>query len=84
MRQDDADLSVRLATSIRNAFEQEDEPMIEAQQQEIGGVDLMSLHPVLLGPDGPAVRARRLLASLIEAESSGRTGQTAARRAEVA
>lgn len=52
-----------------DAFRYEDEPMIEAQQRSMGATsDLMSLKPVLLGVDAAPVRARRLLAKLIDAE----------------
>ena len=44
--------------------------MIEACQRNMGTTDLMSLKPVLLQTDGPAVRARRILDSLIEKQES--------------
>jgi vanillate O-demethylase monooxygenase subunit len=63
-----ADVSAQMAAGIDAAFRNEDEPMIEACQQRMGTTDLMSLKPVLLVTDGPAVRARRILAQKIEAE----------------
>jgi phenylpropionate dioxygenase-like ring-hydroxylating dioxygenase large terminal subunit len=51
-----------------NVFRSEDKPMLEAQQSRIGEHDFWSLKPVLLAPDAGAVRARRKLAALIEAE----------------
>ncbi|OPA90917.1 vanillate monooxygenase [Pseudomonas fluorescens] len=49
-------------------FSEEDMPMLEAQQQEIGDRDFWSLNPVLLPSDGGAVRARRVLDRLIKEE----------------
>lgn len=52
---------------VNNAFVNEDEPMISSIQQNIGeGTDLMSMNPVLLHTDGSAIRARRVLAQLID------------------
>ena len=55
---------------IVNAFKLEDKPMLEAQQQRIGTSDFWSLKPVLLPGDAGAVRVRRKLRALIEAEAS--------------
>jgi hypothetical protein len=54
---------------IEHVFRHEDKPMLEAQQRRIGDQDFWSLRPVLLAPDAGAVRARRKLAALIEAEA---------------
>jgi len=62
--------ALRLA-SLRQAFDTQDKPMIEAVQRNMGTTDLDALGPVLLGVDGGAVRARRVLAGLIAAEGSG-------------
>jgi phenylpropionate dioxygenase-like ring-hydroxylating dioxygenase large terminal subunit len=51
------------------AFEVEDEPMIEAQQAEIGpDRDFMAMRPMLLGPDAAATQARLILDKLIADE----------------
>ncbi len=63
-----AEVSAQMAGGIDAAFRQEDEPMIEACQRRMGGTDLISLKPVLLVTDGPAMRARRILSQRIEAE----------------
>ena len=54
----------------RIGFGEEDRPMLEAQQRAIGNAELMSLKPVLLPTDAGAVRARRVLASKIAAETA--------------
>ncbi len=43
--------------------------MLEAQQQAVGDVDLLSLEPVLLAGDAGAVHARRVLQRLIDLEA---------------
>ena len=53
---------------LRGPFEQEDLPMLEAQQRALGEQDFWSLKPVLLPGDIAAVRARRVLSALIKAE----------------
>jgi vanillate O-demethylase monooxygenase subunit len=53
------------------AFNEQDKPMIEAQQRVLGERDLMSMRPVLLGADAGAVRIRRLLRKLIDDEAAG-------------
>jgi phenylpropionate dioxygenase-like ring-hydroxylating dioxygenase large terminal subunit len=71
MKLDDRDLTERLRIALNRVFVEEDKPIVEAQQQEMGNeTDIMALHPVLLNPDIPATRARRILARLIEEESA--------------
>jgi vanillate O-demethylase monooxygenase subunit len=55
---------------INHAFEHEDEAMMAECYALMGTADLMSLKPVLLPGDGPALRTRRILARRIEAEIS--------------
>ncbi|MEO0033567.1 MAG: hypothetical protein RIS94_3325 [Pseudomonadota bacterium] len=56
---------------LRNAFHNEDEPMIEAQQAMMGSeTDIMALDPVLLKSDGAPVAARRALYALIAREQA--------------
>lgn len=57
----DAQMSAAIAQGIDAAFRNEDERMIEACQRNMGTTDLMSLKPLLLQTDGPAMRARRVL-----------------------
>lgn len=66
---DDDELTDWIQATTERAFMLEDEPMIEAQQDNLGpGADMASLHPVYLAPDLAPVKARRILARLIEAE----------------
>jgi vanillate O-demethylase monooxygenase subunit len=55
----------------RQAFEEEDEPMIAACQQQMGTPDLLSLRPVLLATDAATMKARRHLQGLIAQEQGG-------------
>lgn len=64
----DAELSELLAKGVDAAFKNEDQPMIEDCQALMGTTDLMSLKPVLLQTDAPAIRARRVLSALIAHE----------------
>lgn len=59
----DTALDARIRALGIQAFAGEDKPVIEAQQENIGGADIMALHPALLAPDAAAVRARRVLAA---------------------
>jgi vanillate O-demethylase monooxygenase subunit len=65
---DDEALDTEIIQGVTYAFEQQDKPIVEAQQANIGDCDLMSLRPVLLSSDAAAVRARRVLAKLVEHE----------------
>lgn len=71
---DNPELSARLTHDINAVFRDEDERMIVACAEMMGTNDLFSLKPVLLPGDAPAVRARRVLASLIDKEQ--RTSKT--------
>jgi len=53
----------------KNAFENEDRPMLEPQQELVGSGDLMALKPVLLVNDAGSVRVRRLLARMMGEEA---------------
>jgi vanillate O-demethylase monooxygenase subunit len=62
------EVSHLMTQAIMHAFQAEDEPIIEAIQENMGTTDLMSLKPVLLSGDGASVRARRIIESLIKDE----------------
>jgi len=66
---DDSETTEQVKEWQRIAFQEEDKPMLEAQQASIGTVDnLLSLKPVLLSSDTGAVRIRRRLQEKIKAE----------------
>jgi len=58
--------------SLRQAFDTQDKPMIEAVQQNMRTTDLDSLRPVVLATDGGPVRARRVLKQLISQTAHAR------------
>jgi phenylpropionate dioxygenase-like ring-hydroxylating dioxygenase large terminal subunit len=64
------EMASQATEAIRGPFENEDLPMLEAQQQMIGNVDFRSLRPVLLAGDVGGGRARRVLEKLIAAEEA--------------
>lgn len=79
---DDVELTNWIQATTERAFADEDEPMIEAQQENIGpGVDIASLRPVYLSPDLAPAKARRILARLIEAERAAAPAVRSAARA---
>lgn len=69
-RSDDAEYTNAMEQAVRYGFEVEDKPMIEAQQEALGGCDFMSLRPALLGIDNASTRARRLYDRALAAEAS--------------
>ena len=67
----DAELNAKIAAAREHIFGTEDKPMIEMVQERMGDADFWSLKPLLLPIDSAAVRVRRRLAKLLEAEQSG-------------
>lgn len=67
---DDAVFNAAKLEGMMQAFSMEDKPLIAAVQEEMGTNDLWSLKPVLLSSDAGAIRARRRLKALIEAEQA--------------
>lgn len=67
---DDLALTETIRTMVRQAFEQEDKPILELQQINLGTVDLMDQPMALLRIDAGAVRARRVLDRLIAQEAA--------------
>lgn len=68
---DDAELAETLSRLRRFAFEEQDRPMVEAQQRaydRAGGPD--AIKPVMLSIDRGPLRARQILAELVAAEQS--------------
>ncbi|WP_176598086.1 MULTISPECIES: aromatic ring-hydroxylating dioxygenase subunit alpha [Sphingobium] len=62
------DIARKQTEALRIPFEEEDLPVLEAQQAMIGDAHFDSLRPVLLPGDAGGVRARRVLARMIAAE----------------
>ena len=74
---DDAEVSEQLSALRRYAFDEQDRPILEAQQRAYdlaGGPD--SLRPVMLSIDAAPLRARRVLAKIIEIENQDAKTQT--------
>jgi vanillate O-demethylase monooxygenase subunit len=68
-RQDEPEVDQAMLDFFDMAFAQQDEPMIEAVQANMGAVsDIHELNPILLPTDAAPVSARRMLAALIEKE----------------
>lgn len=66
---DDAEISAQLSALRRFAFDEQDRPILEAQQRAYdlaGGPD--SLRPVMLSIDAAPLRARRVLAKIVAGE----------------
>lgn len=71
-RQDEPEVDRMMLDFFEHAFAEQDEPMIEMVQQNMGAVsDINELGPILLATDAAPVSARRMLAALIEAERNG-------------
>jgi phenylpropionate dioxygenase-like ring-hydroxylating dioxygenase large terminal subunit len=69
MKRDDAEAGRRFFEALDLAFRDQDEPMIEALQRNMGTTtDLDDLDPILLRTDSAPVMARRTLKRLIAAE----------------
>ena len=68
-RVDDPEEDRRIEEWQRVGFGIQDKPMIEAVQRMMGNEELMALKPVLLSVDTAAVRARRVLQSMRDAEA---------------
>jgi phenylpropionate dioxygenase-like ring-hydroxylating dioxygenase large terminal subunit len=67
---DDGVYNTALAEGLRHAFEREDKPMIEAQQQRLGERELFDLQPRLMGIDAGSSRARHIYDRLLAAEAA--------------
>lgn len=66
----DPQINAQTRPIVEYAFRQQDKPMLEAQQKNIGTAEFWSLQPVLLPADAGAVRVRRKLQQLIAQEQS--------------
>jgi vanillate O-demethylase monooxygenase subunit len=73
---DDAEVADQLSALRRYAFDEQDRPILEAQQRAYdlaGGPD--SLRPVMLSIDAAPLRARRVLARIVEIENQDAESQ---------
>lgn len=68
LEKDSEQVDQAILAGFSNAFVNEDEPMIKAVQERMGGIDLFALDPAFLPMDEANVRARRELARLIHQE----------------
>jgi len=64
----DAELTKATGEGSTYAFENEDRPVLEAQQRAAGDRDLMSCDPVLISNDAASGRVRRIIERRIKAE----------------
>jgi len=67
---DNEELNAKVRHWQAVGFHEQDHPMIESVQRNMGETDLLAMSPVLLAPDAGAVRVRRVLAKLIEDEQA--------------
>lgn len=65
---EDGDYNVKKIQAMHAAFENEDGPVIQAVQDEMGTTDFFSLDPVLMSNDVAPVKVRKLLGRLIAQE----------------
>jgi phenylpropionate dioxygenase-like ring-hydroxylating dioxygenase large terminal subunit len=69
-RVDDTAYHEQLATTLVDAFSNQDQPMIEAQQRRMARQSFMAKKPALLSIDVAAARARRIYDRLLLSEQS--------------
>jgi vanillate O-demethylase monooxygenase subunit len=65
-----ADEAAEFSRLRRYAFEMQDKPILDAQQEALGGQDFWAMKPVLLTIDAGPVRMRRALERLLKAEAT--------------
>lgn len=63
---DNTEVDAKIREWQRVGFKEQDQPMLEDVQRNMGTTDLMSLNPVILQPDNLAMRARRVIARLLQ------------------
>ncbi len=75
-RLDDEEFDRQIRAGTEYAFVEQDEKMLRAIQEQVGGTDFWSRRPMLLHADQGPVRVRRALESLIAAESEPQRAAT--------
>lgn len=78
----DESISRAMAEIVRRAFVDEDEPMVRAVQQAMGGREFFALEPAILESDVAGITARRTLAKLIREETKAPDAAAASVAAE--
>lgn len=66
--EDNAEYNAVKIAGMHAAFEDEDGPLVQAVQREMGEADFFSLNPVLISNDVAPVKVRKLLDRMIKAE----------------
>lgn len=69
--------AARFAELRRYAFQEQDKPILDAQQKALGDADFWAMKPVLLSVDAGPVRMRRAIERLLDAEQAGHADGTA-------
>lgn len=76
---DNADMTKSIAATMKNVFETQDGPMVEAQQRDMGtSTDFLDHKPLILQADAAGVLARRIMKQKIRAECNVAEVQEAA------
>ena len=64
--------TIGTAATMKNVFETQDGPMIEAQQRDMGtSTDFLNHKPIILKADAAGVLARRIMQQKLRAEAVG-------------
>lgn len=80
----DAESDKKLAALRRIAFEDQDRPIINAQQAALGDADFWDMKPVLLSVDVGPIRMRRMIERLLKEEEEKRAKPQEAARIPIA
>lgn len=76
--EEDAEYNAMKIAAMHDAFENEDGPILIACQRAMGDADFFAMNPVLMSNDLAAVKMRRVLQRLIDAERTAPCEQLAA------
>ena len=69
---DNEQFTLGTAATMKNVFETQDGPMVEAQQRDMGeSTDFLDHKPIILTADAAGVLARRIMQQKIRAEQTG-------------
>ncbi|MFM9972019.1 MAG: Rieske 2Fe-2S domain-containing protein [Burkholderiales bacterium] len=66
---DNTEVDAKIREWQRVGFKEQDQPMLEDVQRNMGTTDLMALKPVILQPDNMAMRARRIISRLLQEDA---------------